>query len=328
MTALMLARDHSMQQQTHLSVKIHGLDQQWNKYRVYCSQEAHFTIKRSCVVLGLGEQAVRVVKTNNKGEMCAQALKEALEQGKRHGHIPMAIVATAGTTDLGAIDPINALADLAQSYHCWLHIDAAYGGALLLSSHKARLAGIERAQSVTIDFHKMFFQPISCSALFVQHKKLLSTLGFHADYLNRHEDEEPNLVEKSLSTTRRFDVLKIWLSLERIGMLDFSRMIDTLFTLTKQCEKAIDAHPTFTRYNDAQMTTVLFSVTGQDNDFHARLRRTLLYCGDVIIAQTKKSDKIYLKLTLLNPCATQDDIHAILDHIHHHVQASLPETTL
>ncbi len=325
MTALMLARDHCMQQQTHLSVKLHGLDKNWQAYRVYCSEEAHFTIKRSCVVLGLGEQAVHVIKTNQKGEMCVHALKEALLLGKQQGHIPMAIVATAGTTDLGAVDPVDAIADIAKAYACWMHVDAAYGGALILSSQKQRLQGIEKAQSVTIDFHKMFFQPISCSALFVNNKTLLRTLRFHADYLNRDEDEEPNLVEKSLSTTRRFDALKIWLSIERLGTSSFSQMIDALFDLTKYCETAVDSHPRFTRYNDAQMTTVLFSVTGQDNDFHSSLRRKLLYNGDVIIAQTKKQEKIYFKLTLLNPCATKNNIDEILHHIDDHVQAILME---
>ena len=129
----------------------------------------------------------------------------------------MAVVATAGTTDLGCVDPIAGIAEAAPGAGVWLHVDAAYGCGLLVSTRRRHLLdGIERADSVTVDFHKSFFQPISSSAIIVRHGPPCSW-PTHADYLNPRTATVPNQVDKSLQTTRRFDALKLWMTLRTVG---------------------------------------------------------------------------------------------------------------
>lgn len=311
---LLLARDFAMNRGKH-TVQEQGLQTDFRKYKVVVSEAAHFSIAKSCALLGLGSEAVISVATDNNGAMCCQALKHTLQQLKRQGQQAMAIVATAGTTDIGAIDPISSIADITQEYGSWLHVDAAYGGALLLSSQKPLLAGIERADSITIDFHKMFFQPISCSALLVKSEKTLSPVCFHADYLSRENDDESNLVDYSLATTRRFDALKLWLSLQHMGLRQFNTAIEKLLTLAQQTANLIEISPDLELLQRPILSTVLFRLSAQTDEFHQKLRRYLLQNGLAVIAETSIQQKVYLKFTLLNPCTELKDISALLDLI-------------
>jgi len=324
LSAMTLARDNLMNQAlqgdnvpplatlSRHSVKNHGLRADWKKFRVFCSEDAHFTIARSCAILGLGQSAIHTVPTDERGRMYTPALEKALEEAQAARLIPMAIIATAGTTDLGAIDDLSTIGRLAKQYGCWFHVDAAYGGALLLSAYKHRLNGISSADSVTVDFHKMFFQPVSCSAVFVRDKSLLSPLHFSSDYFNRMDDCEPNLVEKSLATTRRFDALKIWFSLEHFGLDVFASMVDKLLELTRYCANLVESSEKLELYRQPELSTVLFRFKEKSDFFHSKLRRQLLYKGEVVIAETKKSGQVFLKITLVNPCASFEDIEYIL----------------
>ncbi len=142
-----------------------------------------------------------------------------------------AVVATAGTTDFGSIDPLPEIADLARAYDTWLHVDAAYGGGLLSIRH--RLAGIDRADSVTVDYHKTFFQPVSSSALIVRDRALMAPVTWHADYLNPSSADKglasPNQVEaEDLQTTHRLDALKLWLTLRMMGPDTIGEYVDAV----------------------------------------------------------------------------------------------------
>src|SRR5206468_12317222 len=133
----------------------------------------------------------------------------------------MAVVGTAGTTDFGSIDPLREIEEVAHEAEAWFHVDAAYGGALLFSGrHRNRLDSVELADSIAIDFHKLFWQPIPCSAFLLRDEQDFDYIKMHADYLNPETLEEagvPNLVTRSLLTSRRFDALKLWISLQSLG---------------------------------------------------------------------------------------------------------------
>ncbi|WP_278257666.1 aminotransferase class V-fold PLP-dependent enzyme [Nocardioides convexus] len=179
------------------------------RLRILASAESHFSVQKSARLLGLGDEAVISVPTDERHRLDPVALERSLAACVDLHLVPMAIVATAGTTDFGAIDPLPAIADLARAYDAWLHVDAAYGGGLLVSpTRRSRLDGIDRADSVTIDFHKTFFQPVSSSAIVVRDRATLRPATWYADYLNPRESTSPNQVDKSLQTTRRFDALK------------------------------------------------------------------------------------------------------------------------
>src|SRR3954463_12467927 len=162
---LLLARDHFLLSRMGWSAREKGLPRDANKIRFLCSEVAHFSVEKSAIQLGLGTQAVRRIACDEDFRMCPETLRAEISSLRAEGLWPVAIVATAGTTDFGSIDPLLEISDIAHEYGIWLHVDAAYGGALLLTDrYRERLAGVERADSLTIDFHKAFFQPISCSA--------------------------------------------------------------------------------------------------------------------------------------------------------------------
>jgi L-2,4-diaminobutyrate decarboxylase len=143
-----------------------------------------------------------------------------------------------------------------------MHVDAAYGCGLLVSeAHRQRLNGIEKADSVTVDYHKSFFQTVSCGAFFVRDKQHLSHVTHHADYLNplsAQQEGTPNLVNKSIQTTRRFDALKMWLTLRIMGPAKLGEAFDSLITLTQATHQLLKAHPVIEVLHAPELTTQIF----------------------------------------------------------------------
>ena len=168
-TAIILARDFFIQNQLGYDVKKHGLPENFRKLRMYTSEISHFSMEKSAHILGLGYEAVVKVPVYKNQKMDFSALKSLVEKDVAEGNIPFLVVCTVGTTDFGSIDPLNETAELCKKYNMWLHVDAAYGSGVILSQkYKSRLCGIEKADSISVDFHKMFLQPISCSAVLVK----------------------------------------------------------------------------------------------------------------------------------------------------------------
>ena len=169
-----------------------------------------YSVARASNTLGLHPTTgSRVVETDAHHRMSPTALDEALAECAREGLIPMAIVATSGTTDLGAIDPLASIAPIAHKHRVHLHVDAAYGGAMLVSpTQRHRLQGIESADSVTVDFHKTYFQPVACSAVVLRNPEDLAHISWHADYLNP-QDTKNSTSRTAPQTTRRFDALSM-----------------------------------------------------------------------------------------------------------------------
>jgi L-2,4-diaminobutyrate decarboxylase len=154
-----------------------GLGPDAGRYRILCSELAHFSIARAAAVLGLGGRAVQPVAVDGQRRLRPDELDRALHRMEAAGERPLALVATAGTTDFGSIDPLPALAERARERGLWLHVDAAWGGGLLFSDrHRGLLAGIEAADSVTVDFHKLLWQPAGCGAFLVRDRALLAPL--------------------------------------------------------------------------------------------------------------------------------------------------------
>lgn len=320
---LLLARDHFCDKEWNWNVKVKGLPPEAHKMRILCSGDAHFTVKKSAFQLGLGEQAVVTIETDHNKKMNANVLNEEIQRLKSEGLYPMCVVATAGTTDFGSIDPIQDIAQLAKK-NLWLHVDAAYGGALMLSKkHSNKLAGIEQADSITIDFHKQFYQPISCGAFFVKNKENFRYVAHHADYLNPENDEEDvlvHLVSKSVQTTRRFDALKLFMSLRIVGEKNFASMIDYTLHLAEQTVKVMSQKSNFEVCNqNPEINAVVFRYKNDNpetqNDINTFIYKKLLHTGTALVAKTKVKDQVFLKFTLLNPRTTIVDIEDILHSI-------------
>lgn len=161
--AMLLARDaYCKRTQPEHNIKYQGLPLEANRWRIFSSQVSHFSIQKSAALLGLGYDAVVPVACDDAFRMDINALKDELARCHAEGLIPIAVVATAGTTDFGSIDPLNDIADVCRKENVWMHVDAAYGCGLLVSpQHRQRIDGIQLADSVTVDYHKSFFQPVS-----------------------------------------------------------------------------------------------------------------------------------------------------------------------
>ncbi len=319
---MLLARDYYCQTHLHWSIKEHGLPATARRFRILCSQVAHFTVKQAAAVLGLGEQAVVPVATDEHYRLSPQAMEQQLQSLLAEDLIPIAMVATAGTTDFGSIDPLPELATLAQQYGLWLHVDAAYGGGLILSDrHRHQLTGIADADSLTVDFHKLFYQPISCGAFLLRDRAHFQLMERHAAYLNPKTNASagiPDLVTQSLQTTRRFDALKLWVSLQTLGRKGFAELVDTTLALAHHTAETIAADPALELANQPQMNAIVFrylAATDKRDRLNQGIRQTLMENGDAVIAQTEIAGEVYLKLTLLNPRTTHADITTILQKI-------------
>ncbi|WP_328776492.1 aspartate aminotransferase family protein [Streptomyces goshikiensis] len=310
------------------------------KLRIFTSEASHFSVKKSAAMLGLGYEAVISVPVDRNRRMDTAILALELENCRRDGLFPMAVVATAGTTDFGSIDTLPEIARLTSEHSAWMHVDAAYGCGLLISPTRRHLLdGIENADSVTVDYHKSFFQPVSSSAVLVRDRDTLKHATYHADYLNPRrmaEERIPNQVDKSIQTTRRFDALKLWMTLRTMGADGLGSLFDEVIDLAAAGWDIIDADPRFEVVVKPQISTLVFRyVPGPDSaDLPAELldeaqlhaRKALFASGEAVVAGTKVDGKQYLKFTLLNPQTTTADIAAVLDLLAAHAAQFLGES--
>lgn len=305
--------------------------------RVFASEVSHFSVRKSAKLLGLGADSVVSVPVDHDKRMQTLALAHELERCARDGLIPMAVVATAGTTDFGSIDPLPEIAELCARFGTWMHVDAAYGCGLLTSlRRRALLDGIERADSVTVDYHKSFFQPVSSSAVLVRDAATLRHATYHAEYLNPRRmvhERIPNQVDKSLQTTRRFDALKLWMTLRTMGADGIGRLFDEVCDLAEEGWKLLAADPRYDVVVEPRLSTLVFryiprAVTDPDEIDRANLyaRKALFASGDAVVASTKADGRHYLKFTLLNPETSAADIAAVLDLIAGHAEQYLGES--
>jgi len=321
---LMLARDAWFARQGH-SVQQDGLTGDLKKIKVFCSENAHFSVQKNMALLGLGYQSVTQVKYDRFARMDMDDLRHKLAASKANGENILAIVATAGTTDAGAIDPLREIAALAAEENIWVHVDAAWGGALLLSEkYRDYLDGIELVDSITLDFHKQFFQTISCGAFLLKEARHYELMRYQAAYLNSEFDEAqgvPNLVSKSLQTTRRFDALKLWMGLEALGQKQYAEIIDHGVTLAQQVAQYVDEQPALELVMKPQLASVLFRYrpahlahfsSADIALLNQRIGDALLESGRANVGVTEFDGVTCLKMTLLNPTVTLEDIKVLL----------------
>jgi L-2,4-diaminobutyrate decarboxylase len=277
--------------------------------QVVCGANAHHSIQRSAWVLGLPDPVV--VPTPN-GTLDPAAVAQALAGI----YDPALVVATAGTTDTGAIDPLPELAQAAAAHGAELHIDAAYGGPLLLSHREApKLHGLDRAASVTLDLHKIGWQPVAAGLLAVPDTAALHPLDHRADYLNAADDTEaglPDLLGRSLRTTRRPDILKIAVTLKALGREGLGALVDTICDQAQLLADLVDQHPALDLYARPTISTVLFRPTGATDDHVASLRRRLMHQGRAVLGRATADGHLWLKVTLLNPRTRTKDLAALL----------------
>ncbi|MEU6572924.1 pyridoxal-dependent decarboxylase [Streptomyces sp. NPDC046805] len=277
--------------------------------RLVCAAGAHRSLTRAAWLLGLPDP---VVLPAPGGTLDPATLDDALT----HLTGPLLVAATAGTTDAGLIDPLPDIAALCTAHGTRLHIDAAYGGPLLFSRrHRHLLAGLEAAHTVTLDLHKLGWQPIAAGLLAVAHPDELAVLHQHTDHLNADDDTDaglPDLLSRSPRTSRRPDILKTAVTLKTLGRTGLGALIDHVCATAREFAALIHHHPTLDLYDEPTLTTVLFRPTGATDDTVAQLRRTLLHDGRAALGRARLDGRLWLKATLLNPHTRTDDLTDLL----------------
>ncbi|MFF3325093.1 pyridoxal phosphate-dependent decarboxylase family protein [Streptomyces sp. NPDC002889] len=323
---LMLARDRVLGRAAERQIELNGVPGTGPRPRIFASAAAHFSVQRSAALLGLGEEAVIPVEVDHELRMKPDALASGLRDCVARGEVPVAVVATAGTTDTGAIDPLRTCAALAAEYGAWLHVDAAYGGGALLSDELAPLVGgIALADSVSLDWHKLGWQPVAAGIFLVRRAHTYASLARRAVYLNPQDDEEagyPSLLGLSLRTTRRADAFKIAVTLRTLGREGLGRLVDACHELAHSGAEAVRTHPRLELYAPPILTAFLFRYLPEGADpahtdrVNAALRRRLLREGRAVVGRTELPGegpgRVRLKLTLLNPHTTPAEIERLL----------------
>ncbi len=317
MSAIIAERDQYCNRILNWDVKKKGLPGEWNKLRLYTSEISHFSMEKSAHILGLGYDAVRKIPVDDHFRIDIPSLERMLEEDTKAGLMPFLAVATIGTTDFGSIDNVEEMRKLCDRYNMYLHADAAYGSAAVMSSkYHSRLGDLSLCDSITIDFHKMFLLPISCSAVLVKNKNALECFALHADYLNREEDEEDgyiNLVGKSMQTTRRFDSLKVFMAFQTRGRDGYDALVTKLIDNASLFYSMIKDDKAFISTVEPELSSVVFALNKTDEE-NKKVRRALLEEG-IVIGQTVVNGRVMLKFTLLNPNLDKKDFEKLIARI-------------
>jgi L-2,4-diaminobutyrate decarboxylase len=321
---LLLARDeHARTRLDHDSHR-RGLPAQAAHWRILCSEHAHFSVERAAAILGLGEDSVVRLPADDHGVLRPETVRGALEGEFRGGKRPIALVLTAGTTDLGSIDVLSENIAVAAEHGVWTHVDAAAGGAFVLSdTHRGLLRGIERADSIAFDLHKLLFQPISCGVFLVRRAGTLELLRRRIPYLDPNDGElqaGPNLVAKSIETTRRFDALKVLVTLRALGRETLAALLDRTIATARHAAGAIAQTRELTLLAQPMTNTVLLRWSGGAsaaspalaNAVNRRVPHWLWRAGGPVVGATVYRGLNAVKLTFTNPLCSDTDVDRML----------------
>ncbi|HKS49958.1 MAG TPA: aminotransferase class I/II-fold pyridoxal phosphate-dependent enzyme [Amycolatopsis sp.] len=283
--------------------------------RPVCGVNAHHSVARAAWLLGLPAPIV----VDCAGERIRpDALEEALTAE------PAVVVATAGTTNTGEIDPLREITEICRRRGARLHVDAAYGGLALCSpALRPLLDGLGEADSVALDMHKFGWQPISAGLLAARVASDLSALTVRAEYLNADDDTEaglPDLLGRSIRTSRRPDAFRMAVTMRALGVDGMGALVERCCRTAAEVAEAIDAHTALRLWGRPVLSTVLFrpSIAGEltpqaADALVARVRRALLETGAAIVGRATLDGQLWLKLTLLHPHATAADYLGLLD---------------
>jgi L-2,4-diaminobutyrate decarboxylase len=293
-----------------------------HQLRAYTSEVTHFSIRKGWRLLGFSDQQLIVIPVDSTFCIDLTLLAEQIAQDKKEGLIPFLLVGTYGTTNFGSLDPISHMSLIAKKNHLWFHVDACYGGGHLFCQEQDEVSLLLKgADSLAIDFHKMLYQSISCSAFLIQDKKHFQLLHEHHSYLNREEDEEEgmiNLVGKSLQTTRSFDALKVYMTFQLCGrgklkeiLTKSLNQVDYYRHYLRQQKDLILCEPTNLHILCFQFVPPSLK-SHQINDFQKKMRQEMLKLGHCSFGQMTFRDKVYLKMTLLNPFLKDDDCEQLV----------------
>ncbi len=291
----------------------------------FVSDQAHYSFEKAANLLGLGSQSMTKIKTNKKGEMIPEVLEKEILKSKKNKKTPFFIGATAGTTVLGAFDPIEKIAKLCHQYKVWFHIDGAWGGSVILSKkHKSLLKGCEMAHSFAWDAHKMMGIPLICSVLLVNKAGLLKSINetTSSEYLFHDTKEEFDLGHLSIQCGRRVDSLKLWLAWKCYGHDGFEKKIDSLFEIAEYTKNLIEKDSNFELVKAISSINICFrhknkalKTEKQLNDHNLNIRNQLIKEGKAFVNYSMIEKKISFRLIIVNFNLSKKSIETLIKYI-------------
>jgi aromatic-L-amino-acid decarboxylase len=311
LTALLAARERALP-----GCRVDGLGD--SKAAVYCSAESHHSVVRAVEVCGLGSNAVRSIPVDEKHRMQPEALEEALSRDVAAGVVAVAVVATAGTTLTGAVDPLDSVADVCERHGVWLHIDGAYGLPGAAAPTAAPLfAGLERADSATIDAHKWLGVQKSCSVVLLRETGRLRTAFGHEERYMLHEGDVANPVDRTLEYSRPFRSLRLWMSFRVYGAARYRAWIEATLANARLLADSLRESPEFELLHDPMLSTVCFQHVppgAGDIDAHnIRLAREMQRDGRVFLAPASVDGHACLRVCLVNFRTTSEDVEFVIE---------------
>lgn len=281
---------------------------------MYTSRLSHYSIPKNANMMGIGRRRVRMIEVDDRGRMRPDALEAAIRADVEAGATPFMINATSGTTVLGAFDPLEELADLAERYGVWLHVDGCLGASAILSSkHRRLLKGSERADSICWNAHKAMGVPLSCSAILTRERgKLFETFNQTATYLFQSDEAFYNMGTMSIQCGRRNDALKLFAAWMHHGDAGYDRRITHLFDLAQHAADIVRNDPSMTLSKAPESMTVCFEVDGKPSDGLCELLRRE---GLDVVGFAHVEGRRVIRLACVNANATTADIDAFFDHL-------------
>ena len=292
---------------------------------VYASEEVHMSIPKSVALLGIGRDNLRLIPTNASFRMIPEELDKQIARDRRSGKTPVAIVASAGTVNTGAIDPLSHIADIAERHHTWFHIDGAYG-ALAAMAEPSKFDGLNRADSISLDPHKWLYQPLDCGCLLYRSaeaaQKAFSHSGEYARTLSTDPVEGFAFFEESVELSRRFRALKLWLSLRYHGLGAFRESIRKDMAQAQRLAAAIQNTPELELLAPVELSAVCFrhrrdsqSSEEELNRFNADLLRRIVQAGKIYLSNAMLHGKFCLRACIVNHRTTDADIDAVVPEV-------------
>jgi aromatic-L-amino-acid decarboxylase len=310
LTALTAARERALPGVRHDGIAGHRL-------ALYCSAEAHYSVRRAAEVLGIGGRNVRTIAIDGERRMNPEACAAAIDADRRAGIVPVAVVATAGTTLTGAVDDLAALADVCESREVWLHADGAYGlpaAATALAGHL--FAGLDRVDSATVDAHKWLYVPKACSVLVRERAALEAAFTHDESYIPHSDREDVHPVDRTLEYSRPLSALKLWLAFRVHGAQAIRAAIERNLRQARLLAELVREAPELELLVEPQLSAVCFRhlPPGQmpPAAHNAALAAALTADGRVLLAAATVDGVPCLRACIVNHRTTEDDVRAIV----------------